>query len=427
MASASPSKTVTRFGELLHELRESRGLPQHALGHPSTICKYERGERLPRSRKSVVAMAQALAVDPGILFDALGWPHRPVPPKIHALRDLLESDPAAAVQAAQAGLDRAQDDGHLDQILAWQELLADARRAVGAKPLPIDLRGRADIDAWRIRATDLIQQDGWYAAGVVLESLLAHMPEAHPSYGNTVYNLAVAEGALGDYPAAEAHAHDAWSWAVRHQECPLAIVACGAIVHAAVMDRRPAPLGAVKALRSYAETPSESQQFVSLWLEAALALEAAFRGDVPTADHYACSVRHRVDRHAELAGERLTAALVQGAVLEAQQRYAIALAVLDPALIEAMERNAPGYALVDALVLATECAVLGEDLSGPSRIAWLQGWLGGLQAHPQLDRVSARLGLRVLAAPEGADRCPLHYRAYWEAGFCGTVTSPHSR
>ncbi|MGC8488682.1 MAG: helix-turn-helix domain-containing protein, partial [Clostridia bacterium] len=181
MIPTSLGHTDRGFGVLLRELREQRGLPLRALGHPSTIHHYETGRQHPRTRSTVVKMAAVLNIDPGVLFDALGWPHRPISQEVQVVRTLIATDAAQAAQAAQAGLERALALGLMNEVYQWQLALADARRAVGPHPLPVDFRGRGDVDKWRVQATDLIQHDEWSSAVLLLESLLAYMPSSHPS------------------------------------------------------------------------------------------------------------------------------------------------------------------------------------------------------------------------------------------------------
>jgi hypothetical protein len=155
---------------------------------------------------------------------------------------------------------------------------------------------------------------------------------------------------------------------------------------------------------------------VACWIDDILTHAAAHRGDWITADQHACALRHRVVQHDDLGSEALRVALATAVVLAGQERYAVALATLDPALIGAMANRTPGYLLLDALLFATECAVRGKDFTAPSRIAWLQGWLGGLQALPQLARLGERLGMPDIATP-APQTCPPHYRAYWAVGL----------
>jgi transcriptional regulator with XRE-family HTH domain len=66
-----------RFGENLARGRARAGLSQEELGfraslHRTEIGMLERGVRLPRI-DTVVKLAGALEVEPGVLFDGLSW------------------------------------------------------------------------------------------------------------------------------------------------------------------------------------------------------------------------------------------------------------------------------------------------------------------------------------------------------------------
>ena len=407
------SETEASFGSLLRELRIARGLRLVDLGHPTTIHHYESGRNFPRSRETVRAIAKKLSVDSSVLFEALGWSNGPVSQRVQAVRALISSSPEEAAAAAQKGLDRAVSLGMVDELYQWQLTLSQARRTIGAGPLPVDFRGRGDLDAWRVRATELIQQDAWFAAAVVLESLLAFMPPDHGSYGKTLYNLAVAQAALGEYSTAEQHARHGWQWACDHQDYWLSVMMCESVAHYAVADRRTAPPDAISVLRYY-QGDVASRRFVDCWLDDAMAHDAACRGDWRTAQVHAAALKRRVAQYPEeLGSESLRAAKAQAMFLWTRGQYQPALAVLDPALMAAVDQGTPGYQLIDSLILAGECAWLGHNPDASWRISWLEGWLGGLSAFSHLTALAQRLGVTNLGrAPTDAAH-PAHYRAFW--------------
>lgn len=384
------------FGQRLRRLRTARGLRLRDLGVPSSVRQYESGARLPRSVRVVSHLAQVLDVPIDHLLTVLPTERQGWTPRMAAVLELLEKDPASALALARCEQQESVRHGATEKIWGWAHVVARLAGHV-SELLPIDADGYLDPASTLDTACRWIVEDHWSAAAILLESLRTIIPPASPYFGRLAHNTALVNSVLGRTEKALEWNSAAERWGRDQADAWWSVLTAGITVSLTwdIDQYRERFQRAVRTLESWRQADGQPDALALTWADNARASQTLMKEDLRSAHHWIGRLTARLAIEDSVQPEATNIADVQAQLLALEGNPAAALEVIDRALRNAQDM--PSYALVPAWITSTALAVALDTPDADRRWNWLTLRLSCEGAEGQLMRLSQRCGRLVPA------------------------------